>query len=79
MIREILTSQPQQTLQHMNLIYNKTDLNQSDNVLVKVKYFDLDSKRTMEERILQDSILIGILSKYTKFTIKERITRIYEN
>ena len=32
----------------------------------------------MEERILQDPILIGILSKYTRFTIKERITRIYE-
>ena len=32
----------------------------------------------MEERILKDPILIGILSKYTRFTIKERITRIYE-
>ena len=32
----------------------------------------------MEERILQDPISIGILSKYTRFTIKERITRIYE-
>ena len=32
----------------------------------------------MEERILQDPILIGILSEYTRFTIKEGITRIYE-
>ena len=32
----------------------------------------------MEERILQDPISIGILSKYTRFAIKERITRIYE-
>ena len=32
----------------------------------------------MEERILQDLILISILSKYTRFAIKERITRIYE-
>ena len=32
----------------------------------------------MEERILQDPISIGILSKYTKSAIKERITRIYE-
>ena len=32
----------------------------------------------MEERILQDPMLIGILSKYTRYTIKERITRIYE-
>ena len=32
----------------------------------------------MEERILQDPILIGIISKYIRFTIKERITRIYE-
>ena len=30
----------------------------------------------MEERILQDPILIGILSKYTRFTIKERIYEI---
>ena len=32
----------------------------------------------MEERILQDPISIGILSKYTRYAIKERITRIYE-
>ena len=32
----------------------------------------------MEERILQDPILISILSKYTTFTIKEGITRMYE-
>ena len=32
----------------------------------------------MEERILQDPILIGILSKYTRCAIKERITGIYE-
>ena len=32
----------------------------------------------MEERILQDPISIGILSKYTRFITKERITRIYE-
>ena len=28
--------------------------------------------------ILQDPMSIGILSKYTRFAIKERITRIYE-
>ena len=32
----------------------------------------------MEARILQDPISIGILSKYTKYAIKERITRICE-
>ena len=32
----------------------------------------------MEERILQDPILIGILSKYMRCAIKERITRICE-
>ena len=32
----------------------------------------------MEERILQDPISIGILSKYTRCAIKEIITRIYE-
>ena len=32
----------------------------------------------MEERILQDPISIGILSKYTRCAIKETITRICE-